>query len=61
MKTQIRKCPKCETYTLKFVCSECGADTVSPHPPPFSPSDKYARYRSQIVFSGDDNQITREA
>ncbi len=45
MKFLIRKCPKCSRYTLKENCPVCGTQTVSPHPPRFSPSDKYARYR----------------
>ncbi len=45
MKFLLRKCPKCNTYTLKEVCPVCGTRTVSAHPPRYSPVDKYARYR----------------
>ena len=45
MKFLMRKCPKCGRYTFKEVCPICGARTVSAHPPRFSPTDKYVRYR----------------
>lgn len=45
MKFLIRKCPKCSKYTLKENCPVCATQTVNPHPPRFSPNDKYARYR----------------
>jgi len=41
----IKKCPKCGAYTLKEKCPKCGADTRTPHPPKFSPEDKYGKYR----------------
>lgn len=41
---KLRKCPRCKTYTLKEVC-KCGEKTASPHPPKFSPEDKYGAYR----------------
>lgn len=31
-------------YTLKMVCERCGK-TRSAHPPKFSQSDRYAKYR----------------
>ncbi|MGA8855913.1 MAG: RNA-protein complex protein Nop10 [Candidatus Bathyarchaeia archaeon] len=45
MKWLLRKCPNCKTYTLKQNCPKCGEPTVTPHPPKFSPHDKYARLR----------------
>ena len=45
MKFQMRRCPKCDRYTLKQSCPKCGEDTVSVHPAKFSPDDKYMRYR----------------
>ncbi len=47
---KIRKCKKCGRYTLKERCPECGAETVSAHPPRFSPEDKYGKYRRLIKF-----------
>ncbi|MEZ0289910.1 MAG: RNA-protein complex protein Nop10 [Sulfolobales archaeon] len=45
MKYMIRKCPKCNIYTLHEKCPRCGAETISPHPPKFTLDDKYVRYR----------------
>lgn len=45
MKSLIRKCNSCTTYTLELLCPKCGSETKTPHPPKFSPDDRYARYR----------------
>ena len=45
MKHLIRKCPNCCAYTLKRECDSCKVQTIDPHPPKYSPDDKYARYR----------------
>jgi len=45
MRFQLRKCPKCKSYTLKDICKECKEPTKSVHPAKFSPDDKYLRYR----------------
>ena len=45
MHFQLRKCVKCNKYTLKIKCVECNDNTVSVHPAKFSPDDKYIRYR----------------
>ena len=45
MKFQLRKCSKCNQYTLKEKCSKCNEITISAHPAKFSPDDKYMRYR----------------
>ena len=45
MRFKIRKCPNCGRYTLKEYCPECKEKTVNPHPPKFSPEDKYGKYR----------------
>jgi H/ACA ribonucleoprotein complex subunit 3 len=42
---KMRKCSKCNVYTLKDKCPKCGSPTVSPRPPKFSPEDKYGKYR----------------
>ncbi|HMB66615.1 MAG TPA: RNA-protein complex protein Nop10 [Candidatus Bathyarchaeia archaeon] len=47
MKWLMRRCPKCSRYTLKETCPACGAPTENPHPPKFSPDDKYARQRME--------------
>jgi H/ACA ribonucleoprotein complex subunit 3 len=45
----MRKCTKCGRYTLsKDKCPFCGGDLVVPHPPRFSPEDKYVMYRLKM-------------
>ncbi|MHB1908644.1 MAG: RNA-protein complex protein Nop10 [Nitrososphaerales archaeon] len=42
------KCKNCGAYSLESKCPNCGeTNLVSPHPPKFSPDDKYIRYRMQ--------------
>ncbi|BBG23566.1 RNA-protein complex protein Nop10 [Sulfuracidifex tepidarius] len=45
MKWKLRKCPVDEIYTMKEICPKCGGSTFVPHPPRFSPVDKYVKYR----------------
>ena len=45
MRFQLRKCPKCKSYTLKDECKKCEESTKSVNPAKFSPDDKYLRYR----------------
>jgi len=46
MKGVLRKCSICGKYTLKKdKCPYCGGSLVIPHPPKFSPEDKYGKYR----------------
>ncbi|HZC47738.1 MAG TPA: RNA-protein complex protein Nop10 [Nitrososphaeraceae archaeon] len=45
MKHLIRKCSACNRYTLRRLCPKCNAPTLDPHPPKYSPDDKYVRYR----------------
>jgi H/ACA ribonucleoprotein complex subunit 3 len=45
----LRKCVKCEKYTLnQDVCPVCGGKVRIPHPAKFSPEDRYAKYRQAI-------------
>jgi len=48
MRWLLRKCPQCSSYTLREICPYCGVRTVTPHPPRFSPKDKYVRERFLI-------------
>ncbi|MCD6476876.1 MAG: nucleolar RNA-binding Nop10p family protein [Candidatus Aenigmarchaeota archaeon] len=43
----IKKCIKCNTYTLKEICPKCGGKTKSAHPPKFSleKEKKYWKYK----------------
>jgi len=47
---RLKKCLKCKVYTFKEVCPKCGGETKNPHPPPFSPLDRYGKYRRKIKF-----------
>jgi H/ACA ribonucleoprotein complex subunit 3 len=41
----------CGKYTLKQeLCPYCGGKVISPHPPKFSPEDRYAKYRRKILY-----------
>jgi len=42
---RLRKCRGCGVYTLREECPNCGKKTSSPHPPRFSPEDRYGKYR----------------
>ena len=45
LRFQMRKCTKCNQYTLKEKCIKCNEETISAHPAKFSPDDKYMKYR----------------
>ncbi|MCS6767945.1 MAG: RNA-protein complex protein Nop10 [Candidatus Nitrosocaldus sp.] len=60
MRRMMRRCPACRIYTLKQECPRCNGATHDPHPPRFSPDDRYARYRiaeryRKIGEDGDDS------
>jgi H/ACA ribonucleoprotein complex subunit 3 len=45
----LRKCEICGGYTLrKAECPYCGGKVKAPHPPKFSPDDKYLKYRMAL-------------
>jgi H/ACA ribonucleoprotein complex subunit 3 len=45
----LRICERCEKYTLKKdTCPYCGGKVRIPHPPKFSPDDKYLKYRMAL-------------
>ena len=49
---QLRKCVNCNKYTLrKDKCPYCGGLVRIPHPPKFSPEDKYLKYRMAMKRS----------
>ncbi len=46
MRWLMRKCVVCGRYTLRRDrCPVCGGEVRVPHPPRFSPEDKYLKYR----------------
>ena len=48
MRTLIHLCRTCWRYTLRNECSVCGAATVMPLPPRYSPEDRYGAYRRRL-------------
>ncbi|MGH2637802.1 MAG: nucleolar RNA-binding Nop10p family protein [Rhabdochlamydiaceae bacterium] len=51
MNRLLHKCKVCQAYTLGVKCPRCGAEEIAiPHPPKFSPDDKYLRYRVQSRY-----------
>ncbi len=49
MKWIMRKCARCGRYTLRHdKCPYCGGPLMVPHPPRFSPEDKYVAYRIEM-------------
>jgi len=49
----LRKCTRCGKYTLnKECCPYCGGKVQVPHPPKFSPDDKYLKYRMGLKRKG---------
>jgi H/ACA ribonucleoprotein complex subunit 3 len=45
MKWKLRKCGVDGVYTFKDKCPVCGGTTKIPHPPRYSPVDKFVKYR----------------
>lgn len=49
MKWLMRKCSKCQRYTLhRDKCPYCGGELYVPHPSRFSPEDKYVDLRLRM-------------
>ncbi len=48
MDRRIQRCMDCGGYTLKEACPNCGGRTANPHPPRFSPEDRYGKYRRKL-------------
>ncbi|MBW9221991.1 RNA-protein complex protein Nop10 [Methanothermococcus sp. SCGC AD-155-C09] len=48
---RMRKCPKCNRYTLKNFCNLCNEKTITIKPPRFSLEDRYGKYRRMLKKS----------
>ena len=48
MDNNMAKCMECGTYTFNDICPKCNGKAVSPHPPRFSPEDRYGKYRRRL-------------
>ena len=45
----LRRCEKCDRYTLKQdACPVCGGPVKMPHPAKFSLDDRYRKYRLKM-------------
>lgn len=48
----LRRCTVCGRYTLRqSACPSCGSPVRSPHPPKFSPEDRYGPYRRRMKLA----------
>ena len=54
MKCYIRYCVRCREYTLHEKCPICGMKTINPHPPRFSPEDRWGEYRRKEKMRHED-------
>ncbi len=61
MKFLMRKCSRCGRYTFKETCPVCGSETYVPHPPRFSPEDKYVKYRILAKLAATKGRPSSEA
>ncbi|MEM0159142.1 MAG: RNA-protein complex protein Nop10 [Thermoplasmataceae archaeon] len=52
MKSLIRICKSCGSYTMKEICPNCMGNTVVALPPKFSPNDRFQRFRLKEVGEG---------
>lgn len=41
-------CTSCHEFTLRELCPRCGAATLNPLPPKYSPEDPYGEYRRRL-------------
>ncbi|MBO5653893.1 MAG: RNA-protein complex protein Nop10 [Candidatus Methanomethylophilaceae archaeon] len=50
MRSALRKCESCNTYTLKDTCPSCGKASKQAAPPRYSPDDRYGEYRRKSII-----------
>jgi len=48
LRTYLKRCPTCGTYSLGPTCKSCGIATIPPAPARFSPEDHYGVYRRRL-------------
>ncbi|MCU0798490.1 MAG: RNA-protein complex protein Nop10 [Candidatus Thermoplasmatota archaeon] len=50
MRSRIKRCNDCRTYTLKDQCPKCGLAVINTFPPRYSPEDRYGKYRRMARY-----------
>jgi H/ACA ribonucleoprotein complex subunit 3 len=48
VKTLLRKCGSCRSYTMMSTCPKCGGVTFMSMPAKYSPDDRYGEYRRRL-------------
>ena len=55
----LRKCSKCEAYTLnEEACPKCGGGVKIPHPSKFSMDDRYQHLKIRMLRMSKEGQST---
>jgi H/ACA ribonucleoprotein complex subunit 3 len=52
---KLKRCRDCGSYTLADICVACDVKAGSPHPPRFSPQDKFGKYRRMLKRASRDD------
>jgi H/ACA ribonucleoprotein complex subunit 3 len=52
---KLKRCRECGSYTLADICVACDVKAGSPHPPRFSPQDKFGKYRRMLKRASRDD------
>lgn len=61
MRSLLMRCTRCGAYTLrKDVCPKCGGPLEVPHPPKYSPEDKYQVYRIKMRVMAGEIKVSEE-
>lgn len=61
MRSLLMRCTRCGAYTLrKDVCPKCGGPLEVPHPPKYSPEDKYQVYRIKMKVMAGEIKVSEE-
>lgn len=53
MRSRIKRCSNCRTYTLKDQCPKCSSVVMNTFPPRYSPEDRYGKYRRMALYGKD--------
>lgn len=56
MKTLLKRCDACKTYTMRDVCPHCGSPATRRAPARYSPQDRYGEYRRRLMAEAGDGQ-----